>query len=157
MEKSLLSEEQKKMVEKFGVVLEQSGQSPAQARISGLLIIADKVEMTFDEIMNALQLSKSATSNALNALLMMDQITYTTKIGDRKRYFKSKIATMGGEFEKKIDQLLHFKVLLQEVLEGRSKETVEFNKKLSKVIEFLAFMQEEMPLLYKKWKTEHLD
>ena len=157
MEKSLLSEEQKKMVEKFGVVLEQSGQSPAQARISGLLIIADKVELTFDEIMNALQLSKSATSNALNALLMMDQITYTTKIGDRKRYFKSKIATMGGEFEKKIDQLLHFKVLLQEVLEGRSKETVEFNKKLSKVIEFLAFMQEEMPLLYKKWKTEHLD
>jgi DNA-binding transcriptional regulator GbsR (MarR family) len=148
----MLSEEQKKLVEKFGVVLEKSGLSPAQARVSGLLIIADKVEMTFDEIMNALQLSKSATSNAINSLLMVDQITYSTRPGERKRYFKSKIGAMGTEFERKFDQILHFKTLLQEVLDQRTPETVEFNEKLTKVVEFLAFMQVEMPLVYEKWK-----
>lgn len=149
----MLSEEQKKLVEKFGVVLEKSGLAPAQARISGLLIIADKVELTFDEIMQALQLSKSATSNALNSLLLMDQITYTTRIGDRKRYFKSKLASMEGEFERKTNQMLAIKFLLQEILDSRTEETAEFNQKLAKVISFMEFMQVEMPVIYNKWKS----
>lgn len=157
MEQSLLSESQKKLVEKFGVMLEQSGMPPAQARISGLLIISDKVELTFDEIKDALQLSKSATSNGLNTLLLMDHITYTTKIGDRKRYFKSKIASMEGEFERKIDQLLALKTMFQEVLENRTAETTEFNAKLKKVVDFLGFMQVELPVIYKKWKTNQTE
>lgn len=153
----MLSEEQKKLIEKFGVVLERSGLAPAQARVSGLLIISDEVEMTFDEIMDALQLSKSATSNAINSLLMMDKIAYKTRPGERKRYFRSKIGTMEGDLERKFNQVLDIQVLLQEILDQRTTETVEFNMKLAKVVEFLKFMQAEMPAVYEKWKKTQLD
>lgn len=153
MEKLLLSENQKKLVEKFGVVFENSGLTPAQARIAGLLIIADKVELTFDEIKDTLQLSKSATSNGINALLLMEQIIYTTKIGDRKRYFKSKIASMEGEFERKIKQMLQVRVLFEEILQSRTSDTPEFNLKLAKMIDFMSFMDVEMPKVYEKWKS----
>ena len=82
---------QLKLVEKLGVVFEQSGMQPAAARVASLLIIADKTELTFDQIRATMKLSKSATSNAINTLLLAKRIIYITKPGDRKRYFTSDI------------------------------------------------------------------
>lgn len=152
MEIIKLTEKQKHLIEKFGVALEKSHMSPAQARIAALLIISDKVDLTFDEIKDTLQLSKSATSNGINALLLMNKISYSTKLGDRKRYFKSKLRVMEGEFEEKINQLLEFKILLQEIVHIRTKETPEFNNDIHRVIEFMDFIQSELPDIYMKWK-----
>ncbi len=153
MEMLPLTEKQKHLIEKFGVSLERSGLTPAQARISSLLLIADKVDLTFDEIKDVLQLSKSATSNGLNSLILLDKVTYSTKPGDRKRYFRTKLKVMEGEFENKINQLLEFKNLLREVIENRTDKTPEFNRDMERVIEFMDFMQAELPALYSKWKT----
>ncbi len=58
--------------------MRKTGLSPAQARIAALLMIADQAELTFEEIYNALGLSKSAVSTALNSLSMMGRIEYYT-------------------------------------------------------------------------------
>lgn len=148
-----LSEKQKELIEKLGIMFERSGMTPAQTRIIALLMISDRVELSFDEIRETLQLSKSATSNSLNTLLITDRITYTTKIGDRKRYFKSKIATFGTDFEKQFNQLIKVKEIFQEILESRTKETPEFNSKMAKLIDFLDYFQQEFPAFMKKWET----
>src|SRR5699024_7126307 len=78
-------------IERVGVFHEKKGLQPVVGRIIGLLLVAEPAEATFDEIQEALQVSKSAVSNALTFLQGREIADYTTKPGDRKRYFKLKV------------------------------------------------------------------
>jgi DNA-binding transcriptional regulator GbsR (MarR family) len=155
MEQITLSEKQLELIERFGVVAETSGATPAQARISALLLVADETELTFDQIYQTLRISKSAASNALNNLLLSGNIEYITKSGDRKRYFRSRISQIENEFEKKSAKLLEINAILKEVLSIRTESTKEFNTSLKKIIDFMDFLKVEMPVLYEKWRNRH--
>jgi DNA-binding transcriptional regulator GbsR (MarR family) len=152
MAKVKLSTTQRALIEKFGVFLEHSGVPPAQARISALLLICDSAELTFDEIRQTLEISKSAASNAINSLLMMERIRYNTKPGDRKRYFSSRLGQIETDFEKNATRLLEINGILKEILATRPKATKEFNAQFKRVIDFMEFLREEMPAIYKKWR-----
>lgn len=89
--KKNLTDKQKEHIESLGVILEGIGVSPSSARIDALLIVTNSTELTFDEIREDLDLSKSATSNAINYLLKVKRIGYKTKPGDRKRYFYTRL------------------------------------------------------------------
>lgn len=136
----------------MGVYSERGGAAPAQSRIMALLLVSDEVELTFEEIYETLQISKSAASNAINVLLSTERIEYITKPGDRKRYFRSRIGQWENDFDTKFQQLLQVNKLMKEILEQRPKSTKEFNSNLQKVISFMEFMQGELPELHKKWK-----
>lgn len=150
-----LSQKQKELIEKSGVFMERSGLAPAQARILSLLMISDRTELTFDEIYMTLKISKSAASNAINSLLMMERIEYHTKSGDRKRYFSNRIGAHEENFEKNMIKMLEISKLLKEVLDNRTKTTKEFNAKLQRFINFMEFLQKELPDVYKKWRKQH--
>ncbi len=76
--KSTLTDKQKNLIEKIGIYIESEGMQPVAARILGLLYVADKPELTFDEVTDSLRISKSATSNGLNLLLHTQRIEYIT-------------------------------------------------------------------------------
>lgn len=149
----LLTEEQKVLIEKLGVFYEKSGLTPASSRIVGLLLVADEVELTFDQVREALNLSKSATSNSLNALLNMNWIDYITKPGDRKRYFRNRLPSWSDAIEDEFKGMVHLSGLLSEVLALRSKETTSYNQDLADLIDFLLFANDEMSGLMAKWKA----
>lgn len=151
-----LRENQKQLIEKIGVHLESEGLSPAAARIIALLVVADEVEITFEDIYPSLGISKSTASSAINMLLTIGRIEYITKPGDRRRYFRSKIGNWFGAFEGVVVKMGHSKLLFKEVLEQRTKETKEFNKSLALLISFMDFMEAEMPALIEKFKKKHL-
>ncbi len=148
----MLTEKQEELIESFGVIQEEMGLPPASARVNALLIIADNVELTFDDIRESLDLSKSATSNAIKTLLMMQQIGYKTKPGDRKRYFYSKLGEWQNNFRDKIKALTPYKEILNEILDNRTTETREFNIKLKGFAEFIEYYQEEGVKLINNWK-----
>jgi DNA-binding transcriptional regulator GbsR (MarR family) len=147
-----LTDKQRELVESFGVIQEGMGLSPASARVNALLTIADSVELSFDDIREALDLSKSATSNAIHNLLMMQQIGYKTKPGDRKRYFYSKLGEWQNTFKDRINALTPYKEIVMEIHQNRTTETKEFNAKLKGFTEFLEYYQEESLKLINNWK-----
>jgi DNA-binding transcriptional regulator GbsR (MarR family) len=147
-----LTQKQKELIERMGVHSEKAGASPAQSRIMALLLVSDETELTFEEIYETLQISKSAASNAINALLATERIEYITKTGDRKRYFRSRIGQWGDDFDKRFNKMLEISQLMKEILEQRTKATKEFNGHLQKFINFMEFLQSELPELHKKWK-----
>lgn len=147
-----LSDKQKELVESFGVVQENMGLSPASARVNALLTISDTVELTFDEIREALGLSKSATSNAINNLLMLKRIGYKTKPGERKRYFYSKMGQWQNAFMDSMNGLTGYNELLKDILNNRTKDTNEFNEQLKELTEFIAYYQKESIKIIKNWK-----
>ena len=148
----VLTEKQKVLIEKIGIATEREGMQPAAARIIGLLYVSDNPELTFDKILNALRISKSAASNALNLLLQTNRIEYTTFSGDRKRYFRLKIANWREGFTKKMVDMTSFSQLLKEVLKERTPETVEFNKSLGEFADFMTYVNNQLPGLLESWE-----
>ncbi len=145
--------EQLQLVEKLGVVFEKLGLPPAAARIEGLLLVADNTELTFDEIRETLNISKSAASNAINMMLSMGRIEYITKPGDRKRYFRAHIANWKDGIKSRFAETGVLHEIMKEVLEQRTTSTKEFNKSLGEFISLFEYLRKEIPLLFKKWEA----
>ncbi len=143
---------QKRLIEKLGVFFEGQGRTPAEARIIGLLLVADQLEMTLEEIQQTLSISKSAVNNAMNVLLLTQQVEYVTKPGDRKKYYRSKIEQWMSHVEQHVEKSLEGRILLREALEQRTKSTKEFNVALKDIIDFMEFVQAHQLDLFAKWK-----
>ena len=148
-----LTQKQLQLVEKLGIVYDGSGLQPAASRIAALLLVSDRLELTFDEIRDVLNLSKSATSNALNLLLNIGRIEYITKPGDRKRYFKSNIADWKEVMKVKFLEFAKVNSTMREVLDQRPHSTKEFNEGLEELIRMFEFMNKEIPALFSKWES----
>ncbi len=149
-----LTTKQQQLLEKAIVIHERLGYTPAASQILALLLISDKVELTFDQIRTTLNLSKSATSNALNALIQIKRIEYITKMGDRKRYFRSLIISWKAKLREVNDSIFELNSLFKEILSVRSKSTLDFNHSLKEIIDFMNYMEVEMPKLFKQWEEK---
>ena len=147
-----LREKQKELIEKLGVVNEKSGMTPVEGRVLALLLISDETELTFDDIRELLDISKSATSNALNILQKTQKIEYITKSGDRKRYFRSKLYSWQKDTEAQLLGMSYVNNILKEILSIRTPKTQKFNLELKEVIDYMDFMQNELSQLFKKWQ-----
>jgi len=97
--------EQKELVEKIGIGIEERLRlSPLASRIYALLILSSYDGLTFDDIRAYVDASKSSTSVNVNVLTQLGYVSYYTKSGDRKRYFKlakySQITSLESELER---------------------------------------------------------
>ncbi|SDL64256.1 GbsR/MarR family transcriptional regulator [Kriegella aquimaris] len=93
------------LIEELGIHFENEySLPPLAARIFANLVITDEVGLTFDDCLTKRGASKSSISTSLNLLLQLGMITYFTKSGDRRRYFK--IADKSTFFIKKLEQAL---------------------------------------------------
>ncbi|WP_020530410.1 GbsR/MarR family transcriptional regulator [Flexithrix dorotheae] len=147
-----LSNNQKELIEKFGVFLESKGWQPAIARVLGLLMISDTNELTFDQIREVLHLSKSATSSALNFLLNTNKIEYITKTGERKRYFRIRQIMFEDILKEEQDMRHKFISVLKEVHELKeSKNLNGLCETIKDVIDYLEFTNNHLPKLYAEW------
>jgi DNA-binding transcriptional regulator GbsR (MarR family) len=149
-----LTEKKLKLIEEVGVLHEHTGMQPAAARILGLLMISDKTELTFEEIYETLNLSKSATSNSLNFLLSTNRIEYSTHPGERRRYFYLKLQSLKESVQRSLMGMETLNDVLKKVLELRPAGTKEFNTSLSEITKFLDFLKVELPALFEKWERQ---
>jgi DNA-binding transcriptional regulator GbsR (MarR family) len=149
-----LSSKQKELIEKMGVFHEKNGMPPTEARIIALLLVSDRIELSFDEIRDYLQISKSAASNAINNLMNSHRIEYITKYGDRKRYFRSNLPNWKTQASESLQKLLSVNALMKEILNIRTADTPDFNKDLADVIDFIDFLQQELLGIYQRWRSE---
>lgn len=143
---------QKKLIEKIGVFFEGQGRTPVEARIVALFLVGDQLEMTLEDMQQALNISKSSVTNAINVLLLTQQIDYVTRPGDRRKYYKSKIEQWLAHAEGHMEKALQGKALLKEALDQRTASTKGFNSALKELIEFMEFMQTQHQDLFAKWK-----
>ena len=139
MEKSEQIIEQNKLIEKIGLYLEKQGYQPIAGRVLGLLMVMDKEEYTFDEIIAQMHISKSSASAALKNLELRNAVEYVTYPNDRKRYFRISFTdtnTIIDETEKKfknygdiIDQVVNLK-------ENQNSKNATVLRNISKGIKF---------------------
>ena len=154
MEESERIKKQRELIERIGRNNERDGFQPVTARILGLLMVMDKEEYTFDEIVDEMQISKSSASNALRNLELRGVIEYVTYPGDRKRYFRfvsGDINEIIAEIEKRMQQKLH---IMQQIIELKKNPNSRNAKFLKNVLEGINFFIENLEKLKTKYKDK---
>lgn len=151
----VLTERQKELIERIGVFHEHKGMQPLVGRIIGLMLVHENAEVTFDEIVELLGVSKSAVSNALTFLQAKERVTYHTKPGDRKRYFALKVNDWRADFEKELINIAEIQKFINEVLETRKDRNSEFCTRMHDFSNFLEFFRKEIPVLFERFKKQY--
>lgn len=153
MEDSERIKKQKELIEQIGRENEREGFQPVPARILGLLMVMDKEEFTFEEIVEEMQISKSSASTALKKLEIRGIIEYITYPGDRKRYFRfvsGEIDGLVNEMENKLKRNL---VIINQIIELKkdpNSRNSNFLRTISKGMEFFIKNLDELKIAYKK-------
>lgn len=142
--KIALRKEQVELIEELAVANERMGMQPAWAKILALLTVSDETELTFDQIMETLDLSKSAVSQSLKQLELLKRIDYKTRIGDRKRYFHVRFTDWKAQMAETFSALGNVIEVNKKVLAKRTPKTKEFNKNLSEQMTFLTTVYEKI-------------
>jgi DNA-binding transcriptional regulator GbsR (MarR family) len=150
--KITLRKEQVELIEELAHVNETLGSQPAMAKILGLLVVADETELTFDQIKDTLELSKSAVSQALSQLLTAKKISYKTRIGDRKRYFHVRIVDWDKQVLDQFNGISSLISIYKKVIKSRTSGTPEFNANLEKMTEFLSLLHNQVIATYQKYQ-----
>lgn len=119
----------KKLIEKIGVHIESKEQmAPLAARILATLILTGKQGTTFESLVCELGASKSTISTHLTTLQATNRITYYTKSGDRKKYFRLIPDVMIKSMEDMLGSWKSERDLHLEIIEYKQ----EINKTLAK-------------------------
>ncbi len=148
-------QKQKELIECIGRNSEKDGYQPVTARIMGLLMVMDKEEYTFEEIVTEMQISKSTVSNALRNLELRGVIEYVTYPGDRKRYFRflyEDFDDMVVEIEKSMRQKVD---IVNQIIELKKNPDSRNAKFLKKALEGMTFFIEHMDKLKTEYKETH--
>jgi DNA-binding transcriptional regulator GbsR (MarR family) len=140
----LLRKEQVELIERLAGLNVKAGLQPAMAKVLALLTVSDETELDFAQIQATLGLSKGATSQAINGLLLLKKIGFKNKIDERKRYFFSRIISWQDEVEETATNLRELAEVHQLVLEQRPEQTKVFNDSLHLMIRFLTQTSDEL-------------
>jgi len=138
-----LSTSQKKLIEQYGQLMERFGISPVAARINALLTVSDQPQFTFDEIKTTLNISKSATSTALNTLTLLGYVNFRTELGSRKRFFYSEIHGWKLKMQRDFMSLKELGEVLAVIGESKSNNDLDQKKDVKEYSEFLLTLAEQ--------------
>ncbi len=137
-DKVKLREGQVELIERMAAL--EKGMPPAASKVLALLFVSDEVELTFDKIKDTLNLSKGATSQAINHLILTKKIDSISHLGDRKRYFKSRVSGWRLDMDEVFQGLTHMVETYKDVLKQRPTETAAFNLEMAGMIDFLDYI-----------------
>ncbi len=146
---------QKMLVEEIGKYYVKQGLQPIAARVFALLMVMDKEQYTFDEIVEELSISKGAASNALRNLEIIKAIDYKTLPGDRKRYFHLKRLNKFALMDDIYDKLLSTKELIVSILELKANNDSENSQYLKSVLEIIDYSLETIKQHKNEFQTKN--
>jgi len=144
---------QKELIEQIGRENEREGFQPVPARILGLLMVMDKEEYTFEEIVEEMQISKSSASTALKNLEIRGIIEYITYPGDRKRYFRFVSGEIDGLINEMENKLKRNLLVINQIIDLKkdpNSRNSNFLRTISKGMEFFIKNLDELKVAYKK-------
>lgn len=141
-------------VEDLGVQFEKMGRTPIEGRVFSCLLVANPPEISFDEIVDFLQASKSSVSNALKKLQQECTVKYITKSGDRKRYFVVDVMNWKSHLKQSSQHFKDFNSVLEGIVEYRSTmESETFNKEMKDALEFHHFISKRFEEAIAEWEA----
>lgn len=147
--------ERSAFVEETGILFESMGMTRMAGRILGFLMVTDKEMVSFDELTQVLQASKSSISTNVKALIQIKFIKPVTNPGERKTYYMlSHDISWSDIFNSKLKELNSLISVFNKALSLRANKNDKPAQWVDKAMEFYEWMGKEFPKLMEKWE-EH--
>jgi len=146
--------EEKRFVEEFGIVFEQSGLPRMAGRILGWLLLSDPPHQSIDELTEALMASKGSISTMTRLLIRISLIERISLPGVRHDYFRIRPGALQHQLKQGVGQVTMFRKLAErglELLEGKAPLT---RQGLEEMRDMYAFFERELPSLLERWEKE---
>ena len=142
-----------KFIEETGIFFESLGMTRMAGRILGFLMVSDKERVSFEELTQVLQASKSSISTNVKSLIVVKFIKPITVPGDRKTYYTLSHDISWSEiFKQRMHELNHLTSLFNKALNLRTNKSDNPSQWLSNAMEFYEWMASEFPKLMEKWE-----
>jgi DNA-binding transcriptional regulator GbsR (MarR family) len=147
-----LNTEQKRLIERYGVMLKSMGSTAALGKIIGYLIVSEPPHHTFEEIQEDLKLSKGAVSNTLKIMEMQGLVEYFTVAGERKRYFRLALRNHEFALMRQINETERFISIMEDSILLRTPGNEEFENEVRKYINLYKRLQMKLLEVIKESK-----
>lgn len=143
-------------IEETGLLMESFGMTRMSGRILGVLLVSDKEKVSFYEMVELLQASKSSISTNLRLLTGIGFVKMISMPADRKTYYiLNEDISWGDLLNKRMKMLSLFKVLLKKAFELRVDKTDKASKWTANAIGFYEWTEKVMTEMIDKYnKTE---
>ena len=141
-------------VEEFGLFFEQFGLARTGGRILGWLLVCDPPHQTMDELMEALQVSKSSISTASRLLIQTGLVSKVSFPGERKDFYRISEDAWIQAWSAKNSQTTAMRLLAERGLALLPDEELERRNRLETMRDLYEFLEAEMPKLTERWLKE---
>ncbi len=147
--------ERSTFIEETGIFFESLGMTRMAGRILGFLMVSDKERVSFEELTQVLQASKSSISTNVKSLIQVKFIKPITEPGDRKTYYTLSHDISWSEiFKQRMHELNLLISIFNKALNLRTNQKDTPAQWLNNAMEFYEWVGNEFPILMKKWE-EH--
>ncbi len=147
----MTKEEQDAIITPFAEIYKNAGYSSIQGKVIGLFYASEGKYLSFQEIMERLEISKSATSQTLKSLMEMGEVASITKEDNsRRRYFYLSIAGSLKSMNVWVESLKIRKNLMEKLLHLRGDTNPQLNQFIKEEIRML---EDFIPYLREKFNS----
>ncbi len=141
-------------IEDFGLLFEKMGLTRMAGRVYGLLLLSLNERLSFQDIVDKLQASKSSISVTLKTLEQVGFIRPVSVPGDRKTYFSMLVPMNWNSL---IDQKrLVFRMMIKHyknALKFRNNSNDRTSKWLNETISFYEWLDTRMDSMMDEWEA----
>jgi len=146
--------EEKRFIEDFGLVFEQSGLSRMAGRILGRLLLSDPPHQSTDQLTEALMASKGSISTTTRLLIQIGLIERISLPGVRHDYFRIRPGAAQHLLKQKAELIAKFRQLAERGLELLEDKASLTRQGLEEMRDMYAFFEREFPALLERWEQE---
>ncbi len=142
-------------IEEYGNYYEKQGFPPVASRVLIYLLLREEAEATFEDIVDYFNVSKSAVSNALKLLTLMEIISERTKAGARKRYFRIRLGHLFSP-EKLVKSYQDTRLILEDIRQLRMRND-DFSGEIDEIVTIMKVLEQEYPRIYERIRSERAE
>ncbi len=150
----IVSNEELQFIEKVGRHFEQLGFPRMGGRIFGYLLISESSQASMNELVEALQASKSSISSMTRLLVQVDLIEAVSVFGERRDYFRIRRDAWTNQLRDRLKQAALFRQLAEEGLAVLAQAAAQRQERLQEMRLMYAFLEREIPSLIVRWEKE---
>ena len=157
MDQRTRNEEQRRLVEEFGLLYEQMGSTRMAGRMSGYLLMCDPPVQSLTQIAEALGVSKAAVSGAARVLLQFGVVELVGEPGQRGDFYRALPGQMDSML--RLDHVSTLHALLDRGLASVADEdqTQSNYALMHDLRDFSVFLETEIPGVIARWERHQAD
>jgi len=154
MDKTKRQAEQKRLIEDFGILFEESGLPRMAGRILGWLFISNPPYQSAAELCKVVGGSKGSISSMTRLLMHAGLVERIGMPGSRVTYYRIKPGSLSELVKSRLAILSAIPALTERGLAIMKEEDKEIRRRLEEVRDFYVFIGREMPVLLDRWQEQ---